>query len=181
MPAAILSSRLEILRVLVLLFFARRASNWSASDFSLAFSALALWIASIRTLLFLKTLPLHFKYMAWYMWRSIFLASRYFERRRRNTRWRLNHSTLVGSLASLVPRRLPYPVWRPRRFAACSLAVRAREWICYVPCSDKRRWRDRSLAHLGRFSDHKPILDEFADVLSRIRSRDIGHLIKLKT
>ena len=35
----------------------RRASAWSASDFSRAFSALALWMNSTRVRLFLKVPP----------------------------------------------------------------------------------------------------------------------------
>merc|ERR1719206_785324 len=34
---------------------------------------------SMRTLLFLNTLPLAFRYNSWYRWRSIFLASLYHE------------------------------------------------------------------------------------------------------
>ena len=87
--------------------FALRASNWSDNVFSRAFSAFVLWILSIKTRLFLNTLPFTFMYMSWYMCLSIFFASRYFLNRRRRTRIRLNHRIFEGSLASLVPRLLP--------------------------------------------------------------------------
>lgn len=59
--------------------------------------------------------------------RSIFLAARYFFRRRRSTRWRRTHRTFVGILLSRVPRRLPGPVWRPSRLAYKCLRARALE------------------------------------------------------
>ena len=91
----------------ITLVLAHMASNWSERVFSLAFSALDLWILSMRTLLFLNMLPLTFRYMSWYMCLSIFLASRYLRRRRLRTRILRIHRILVGSLASLVPLRLP--------------------------------------------------------------------------
>ena len=42
------------------LFLTRRASIWSESTLVRVFSALALWMYSIRTRLFLKTLPFDF-------------------------------------------------------------------------------------------------------------------------
>ena len=42
------------------LFLTRRASIWSERILVRVFSALALWMYSIRTRLFLKTLPLDF-------------------------------------------------------------------------------------------------------------------------
>jgi hypothetical protein len=46
-------------------------------------------------------------YMSWYMCLSIFFDSRYLRRRRLKTRILLIQRTFVGSLASLVPLRLP--------------------------------------------------------------------------
>ena len=57
-----------------------------------------------------------------------FFCSRYFLSRRRSTRIRRIHSTLTGIRASLAPFRLPWPVWRPLRFASAQALVRAREW-----------------------------------------------------
>jgi hypothetical protein len=51
--------------------------------------------------------PRTFMYSSWYRWRSIFLPSRYLRSRRRSTRRRRIHSSLVGRRASRVPRRLP--------------------------------------------------------------------------
>jgi len=92
------------------LFFVRRASIWSLSTFVRDFSALALWMYSINTRLFLKTLPLDFWYREWYLsccgqateqnretrkyahkCLSIFPPSRYFLNRRRRTRCLLIH------------------------------------------------------------------------------------------
>jgi len=101
------SSLRAIFLSLLALFLARLASNWSDKVFSLAFSALDLWMLSIKTLLFLKTLPLTFMYMSWYMCLSIFLDSLYLRSKRLSTRILLIHRILVGSLASLVPLRLP--------------------------------------------------------------------------
>jgi len=101
------SSLLANFLSLLALFFARLASNWSDKVFSLAFSAFDLWMLSIRTLLFLNTLPFTFMYMSWYMCLSIFFDSRYLRRRRLKTRILLIQRTFVGSLASLVPLRLP--------------------------------------------------------------------------
>nr|GMD60475.1 hypothetical protein Iba_chr12aCG11550 [Ipomoea batatas] len=86
---------------------ARLASNWSDNVFSLAFSAFDLWILSISTLLFLKTFPLTFMYISWYMCLSIFFDSLYFRSKRLSTRILLIQRTFVGNLASLVPLRLP--------------------------------------------------------------------------
>nr|AFK43718.1 unknown [Lotus japonicus] len=80
---------------------------------------------SIKTLLFLKTLPLTFIYMSWYMCLSIFLDSLYLRSRRLSTRILLIQRILVGSLASLVPLRLPYPECRP--FLLASFIRRARD------------------------------------------------------
>nr|GMD63732.1 hypothetical protein Iba_chr12bCG17680 [Ipomoea batatas] len=85
----------------------RLASNWSDNVFSLAFSAFDLWILSISTLLFLKTFPLTFMYISWYMCLSIFFDSLYFRSKRLSTRILLIQRTFVGNLASLVPLRLP--------------------------------------------------------------------------
>ena len=101
------SSLLAVFLSRIALPFALRASNWSDNVFSRAFSAFVLWILSIKTRLFLNTLPFTFMYMSWYMCLSIFFASRYFLNRRRRTRIRLNHRIFEGSLASLVPRLLP--------------------------------------------------------------------------
>merc|ERR1711924_343585 len=79
--------------------------------------------------LVLKTLPLHFMYKEWYKCLSIFLESRYFLRRRRNTRRRRIQITAVGMRASLQPMRFPVPVWRPLRLAAKCLRTLYREWI----------------------------------------------------
>merc|ERR1719187_1951234 len=105
----------------------RRASAWSLSIFERARSAFFLWMNSMRTRLFLNTLPLHFMYSAWYKCLSIFLASRYFLRRRRSTRIRCIHSTFTGIRALAVPFLLPVPVWRPLRRAMVFLRTRARE------------------------------------------------------
>ena len=40
--------------------------TWSASILDLVFSAFFLWMCSIRTRLFLKVLPLAFRYSSWY-------------------------------------------------------------------------------------------------------------------
>lgn len=101
------SSLLASFLSLLALFFARLASNWSERVFSLAFSALDLWILSISTRLFLNTLPLTLMYMSWYICLSIFLASRYLRSKRLNTRILLIQRIFVGNLASLVPLRLP--------------------------------------------------------------------------
>lgn len=85
------------------LLLALLASNWSKGVFSRAFSALDLWMLSIRTRLFLKTLPFTFIYMSWYMCLSIFLDSRYLRNKRLRTLILLIHKTLVGSLASEYP------------------------------------------------------------------------------
>jgi hypothetical protein len=68
---AILSSRL----FLASLTFDLRASAWSVNILERDFSAFLLWINSMRTRLFLNTLPLALRYSSWYKWRSIFLAS----------------------------------------------------------------------------------------------------------
>mmetsp|Transcript_11941 Transcript_11941/g.16184 ORF Transcript_11941/g.16184 Transcript_11941/m.16184 type:complete len:221 (-) Transcript_11941:60-722(-) len=128
-PAAKRSSLRPNLRSRAALALVRRASNWSMRVFSRVLSALVLWIASIRTRLFLKTLPLTFRYISWYMCLSIFLPSRYFLRSRRRTRRRRIHSTFVGRRASRVPLRLPRPACLPLRLASKALRVRAREWI----------------------------------------------------
>lgn len=47
------------------LFLIRRASIWSERTLVRFFSALALWMYSMRTRLFLKTLPLDFWYSEW--------------------------------------------------------------------------------------------------------------------
>lgn len=52
------SSKRAALRSLAALFLIRRASNCSSRDLVRAFSALALWMLSMRTRRFLKTLPL---------------------------------------------------------------------------------------------------------------------------
>merc|ERR1740138_1139268 len=44
-----------------------------------------------------------------------------------STRIRRIHSTLIGIRASFAPFRLPWPVWRPLRFASAQALVRARE------------------------------------------------------
>ena len=48
-----------------------------------------------------------FTYNSWYMYRSIFLDSRYLARRRRRMRMRRIQRILVGRRASRVPLRLP--------------------------------------------------------------------------
>lgn len=53
------------------MFLIRRASIWSDRTLVRFFSALALWMYSIRTRLFLKTLPLAFWYSEWYLHGSI--------------------------------------------------------------------------------------------------------------
>merc|ERR1719232_518447 len=105
----------------------RRASAWSFNILVRAFSALRLWMNSMSTRLFLNTLPLHFMYSEWYRWRSIFLASRYFFKRRRSTRMRRIQRTFTGIRALAVPLRLPVPVCRPFRRAMVFLRTRARE------------------------------------------------------
>jgi len=57
--------------------------------------------------LVLEHVTLTFRYMSWYMCLSIFFASRYLRSSRLSTRILLIHRILVGSLASLVPLRLP--------------------------------------------------------------------------
>ena len=47
------------------LFLTRRASIWSVRTFVRDFSAFALWMYSINTRLFLKTLPFDFWYREW--------------------------------------------------------------------------------------------------------------------
>merc|ERR1719150_2429315 len=84
---ACLSSRLFLASLTLVLM----ASAWSVNCLVRAFSAFFLWMNSMRTRLFLNTLPLAFKYSSWYKWRSIFLASRYLLRRRRKTRIRFIH------------------------------------------------------------------------------------------
>merc|ERR1711908_190626 len=89
----------------------------------------SLWMVSTSTRLFLNTLPLHFMYRLWYRCLSIFLASRYFLRRRRSTRSRRIQITADGIRASLRPMRLPVPVWRP-----LALAARCLRWL-YRECT----------------------------------------------
>ena len=110
------------------LFLVRRASIWSVRTLVRVFSALALWMYSMRTRLFLKTLPLDFWYSWWYLERrywqehlcqrkwithkclTILPASLYFRNSRRRTRCLRIHWTLVGIRASAVPFLLPVPV-----------------------------------------------------------------------
>merc|ERR1712018_723623 len=120
--AACLSSRRRRASFVLL----RRASAWSLSILERARSAFFLWINSMSTRLFLKTLPLHFMYRWWYKCLSIFLASRYLRRRRR-TLMRLIHRTLTGIRALAVPFLFPVPVRRPLRRAMVFLRTRARE------------------------------------------------------
>ena len=47
------------------LFLTRRASIWSLRTLVRVFSAFALWMYSIKTRLFLKTLPFDFWYSEW--------------------------------------------------------------------------------------------------------------------
>eukprot|EP00759_Apiculatamorpha_spiralis_P006588 PhF_6_TR13881/c0_g1_i2/m.22281 len=91
--------------------------------------ALARWMCSIKLRLLRKTLPLMEMYSLRYKCLSIFLDSRYLRRRRRRTRTRRTHKDLEGVRASLVPKRLPWPVWRPRSLAAFMRAQRERERI----------------------------------------------------
>lgn len=94
----------------------------------LAFSDFFLWMNSIKTLLFLKTLPFAFKYKLWYKCLSIFLFSRYFFNNRRKTLILLIHNTFTGILAFAVPFLLPGPVCLPLRRASAFFLTRAREW-----------------------------------------------------
>merc|ERR1719266_2892685 len=75
--SSLLVAILFSLRFRASLTLLRRASAWSANILVRDFSAFFLWINSMRTLLFLNTLPLALRYNSWYRWRSIFLASLY--------------------------------------------------------------------------------------------------------
>merc|ERR1719295_2181967 len=110
------------------LTFDLRASAWSANILDLAFSAFFLWMCSMRTRLFLKVLPLAFRYSSWYRWRSIFLASLYLLRSLLRTRILMIHMVFWEVLASLVPFLLPKPVWRPFLRASSFLRTRDLEW-----------------------------------------------------
>lgn len=127
-------------------------------SFERAVSALRLCMCSIKFFLFLNTLPLTCMYREWYLcgganccyvlWcnvlsntentlkeryiyrcLSIFLASRYFLRRRRRTRRRRIQRILTGIRALAVPRRLPRPMWRPFRRASALRQHLKREWM----------------------------------------------------
>merc|ERR1719278_1874494 len=84
-----------------------RASAWSASILDLAFSAFFLWICSIRKRLFLKVLPLAFKYSSWYRWRSIFLASLYLLRSLLRTRILIIHIVFQSCHVAVTDTRYP--------------------------------------------------------------------------
>merc|ERR1719454_1022285 len=105
-----------------------RASAWSANILDLAFSAFFLWICSMRTRLFLKVLPLAFRYSSWYKWRSIFLASLYLLSSLLRTRILMIHIVFWEVLASLVPLPLPKPVCLPFLRASSFLRTRDLEW-----------------------------------------------------
>merc|ERR1712241_226915 len=126
--SSFLRTCLSSLRFLASFTLVRRASAWSASILDLAFSAFFLWICSIRTRLFLKVLPLAFKYSSWYRWRSIFLASLYLLSSLLRTRILMIHMVFWEVLASLVPFLLPKPVWRPFLRASSFLRTRDLEW-----------------------------------------------------
>merc|ERR1712179_399306 len=88
----------------------RRASAWSDNILDLAFSAFFLWMNSMRTLLFLNTLPLALRYNSWYRWRSIFLASLYLFKSLLRTLILAIHIPFWLVLASLVPFLFPKPL-----------------------------------------------------------------------
>lgn len=179
------SSRRASFLSLLALFFARLASNWSDRVFSLAFSAFDLWILSISTRLFLKTLPLTFMYISWYMCLSIFLASRYLRSKRLRTRILLIQRIFVGSLASLVPLRLPGNKWEREYNSYNSLdgnmlkqklellkdihIYRVNHTISRVaalPFGLFHSASTRTRVDLCRFPDNEAILDQLPDVLS---------------
>lgn len=86
---------------------------------------------SIIRRLLLKTFPFTIMYMSWYVCLSIFLNSRYFRSKRRNTLSLLIHNVFDGSLASFVPFRFPYPECLPFVSAFCASRHRERERIFF--------------------------------------------------
>ncbi|XXG63358.1 hypothetical protein AAC387_Pa05g1569 [Persea americana] len=66
----------------------------------------------------LNLLSLCSLYMSWYMCLSIFLDSLYLRKRLLGTLILLIHQNFVGSLATLLPLRLPYPECLPFLFAS---------------------------------------------------------------
>merc|ERR1719273_2875326 len=126
--SSFLRTCLSSLRFLASFTLVRRASAWAAHILDLAFSAFFLWMNSIRTRLFLNTLPLAFRYSSWYRWRSIFLASLYLLSSLLRTLILLIHKPFCEVLASFVPFLFPNPVWRPFLLASSFFLTRDLEW-----------------------------------------------------
>ncbi|MEJ1285092.1 hypothetical protein NN561_016082 [Cricetulus griseus] len=74
-------------------------------------------MCSMRIRLFLKTFPLAFRYKLWYLWRSIFLDSRYLLRSRHRIRILRIQVTFSGILSLAVLFRFPMPICLPFRRA----------------------------------------------------------------
>merc|ERR1719277_2719644 len=126
--SSFLSTCLSSLRFLASFTLVRRASAWSANILDLAFSAFFLWMNSIRTRLFLNTLPLAFRYSSWYRCRSIFLASLYLLSSLLRTLILWIQSSFWLVLALAVPFLLPKPLWRPFLLASLLAPTRDLEW-----------------------------------------------------
>merc|ERR1719348_1046933 len=101
--SSFLRACLSSLRFLLSFTFRRRASAWSANILVLAFSAFFLWMNSMRTLMFLNTLPLAFRKSSWYRCLSIFLLSLYLLRSLLRTLILCIQSVFWQVLASAVP------------------------------------------------------------------------------
>merc|ERR550517_12942 len=74
----------------------------------------------MRTRVFLKGLPLVFRYSSWYRWRSIFLASLYLLRSLLRTRILMIHMVFWEVLASLVSLRM---FWRELALAISLISL----------------------------------------------------------
>merc|ERR1712137_539672 len=122
-------------------------------------SFFSLWMVSIRVFLFLKTLPLARKQKSWYMCLSILLASLYFLRRRRRTRMRRIHKTLPGILgtSSLTEAGVSTETLGLKSLAGSVARV-----------------------NNGGLADDETVLDEFADILTRIGHGDFAGFIRIQ-
>merc|ERR1719270_2153902 len=83
---------------------------------------------SMRTLLFLNTLPLAFRGSSWYKCLSIFLLSLYLLRSLLRTLILCIQSSFWQVLASAVPFLLPNPLWRPFLLASLLALTLDLEW-----------------------------------------------------